>query len=143
MPTTKPSSASRLKKKLVSLYLDPPQRDALVAVGKSMQRTQQSLLREGVEYVLSRYIPVEIKAVPRAAPREDDAPHSERRAVKRVPTLTDLIDTPAAHAATAVRAAYVAQSLAPNDPKTLALTKAAVTIAARHGFIVRKKATLP
>lgn len=132
MPSPKPKSPPTLS--VVSISLDPAHRKALSTLCRLTGRTAQSLLREGLDFVLSRYVPVEIKP----PPRRKNA--TERRSTKRVPTLTDSIDSPATWAARAVRAAYVAESLAPNDPAAIALIEAAVAAAARHGFVVEKRA---
>ena len=135
MPSQKPKSPPTLS--VVSISLDPAHRRALATLCRLTGRTAQSLLREGLDFVLSRYVPVEIKPPPRTTPAKNT---TERRATKRVPTLTDSIHSPATWAARAVRAAYVAESLAPNDPTAIALIEAAVAAAARHGFVVRKRA---
>ena len=135
MPSQKPPA--RPARNLVSISLDPAHRTALANLSELTGRTAQSLLREGLDFVLSRYVPVEIKAPAPSGRRKDDP---ERRATKRVPTLTDSIHSPATWAARAVRAAYVAESLAPNDPTAIALIEAAVAAAARHGFVVKERA---
>jgi hypothetical protein len=134
MPIKQASPSARPRTKAVSLSLDPVHREALAQLSRLTGRTPQSLLREGLDFVLTRYVPVEIKARPGAARVTE-----ERRAVPRVPTLTEPVLSPAARAARAVREAYVAQSLAPDDPKAKALTAAAVAAAVRHGFVVTKK----
>lgn len=134
MPSQKPDS--RPTRSVVSISLDPAHRAALSNLSRLTGRSAQSLLREGLDFVLSRYVPVEIKAPPRGGPGKGG---TERRATKRVPTLTDSIHSPATWAAQAVRAAYVAESLAPNDPTATALIRATVAAAARHGFVVQER----
>ncbi len=134
MSSEKPSS--RPPRSVVSISLDPAHRAALLNLSRLTGRSAQSLLREGLDFVLGRYVPVEIKAPARSAVGKDG---TERRATKRVPTLTDSIHSPATSAAQAVRAAYVAESLAPNDPTATALIEATVAAAARHGFVVQER----
>jgi hypothetical protein len=136
MPLSRPPRGAQPKRERLSLALDPAHRRALSELCRLTGRTPQSLLREGLDHVLLRYVPVDIKALPQPG----GVPVAkERRAVKRVPTLTDSIDSAASWAARAVRAAYVAATLAPNDPRAKALTQAAVTAAKRHGFVVNEK----
>jgi predicted DNA-binding protein len=51
----KTGSHLRLKKKLVSVYLEKEQQAALQELAKRTRRTQQTYLREGVEYILAKY----------------------------------------------------------------------------------------
>ena len=134
MPSDK--SPARSTGDVVAISLDPAHRTALENLCHLTGRSAGSLLREGLDFVLSRYVPVEIKA----AARGTDAKHlPERRSAKRVPTLVDSIDSPATWAARAVREAYVHESLAPDDPTAADLIRAAVAAAARHGFVVQER----
>jgi predicted DNA-binding protein len=45
----------RTKRTQVALYLDPEQAETLTKLAARLKRTQQSLLREGVERMLARY----------------------------------------------------------------------------------------
>jgi len=51
----KPNSSDRLKKVLVPVYLEPEQAVALRALSAKTRVPQQVYLREGVEYMLSKY----------------------------------------------------------------------------------------
>ena len=46
----------RLVKVQTTVYLDPEQSEALKQLAKETRRTQQSLLREGVEYILRSFL---------------------------------------------------------------------------------------
>ncbi len=135
MPMSNPSRPPRPLSKAIHVTLDVARHEALKTLGRMTGRTTQSLLREGLDFVLARYAPVEIKP-----PRGAAGPRYgvERRKTPRVPTLTDPVDSPAVAAAIAVRAAFVAELLAPDDPATGARIQSAVDAAARHGFVASR-----
>ena len=51
----KPNSKDRLKKTIVSCYLEPKQHAALRALSERTRVPAQAYMREGVDYVLAKY----------------------------------------------------------------------------------------
>jgi hypothetical protein len=52
----KPNSSDRLKKIQLALYLDPEQHGRLKALSKETRVAAQIYLREGLDYVLDKYM---------------------------------------------------------------------------------------